>query len=1330
MEPETIPKNGANPKSLMSRGNFKIFTALIFFAGIFVFNTCNKDKETNVSQKVIDKVNEAKEFDVKDVWERKEEIVNGTHTSETVGSDDRDDPKLRRFSEPDLPCFTYNVDWDCDSVKVSASENPDDFAMVDPLASVLWPGNLVQGESLASGVPESIPVTKRQPGNITLAIVSSGSEGATMYRTVDKMQFSNVNQAMNDILSEYKGQGFAKYSFEYNFIESEDDLKFVFNASFKGFGATAKAKLRISNNSTYKYVLVRLHQSYFTMVYDDPAGLDGVFTPDITVKDLENYTGNGNPICYISSVTYGRVYYVLYESTASRDSLSMALNAGFNRFGVDASANVNLDHISTMQKTTATVFQLGGDGEGAFTNAISLDLEAIQKFMDQGVNFSAKNVGAPISYTVKYLKNARTVRMNNTMEYTVQRCDSKMTTKRCPEFPELTTDAAMNVSARTATLGGNITNAGWPEYAERGVVYSSTIIPEIGKGDSEKRISIGMGTGSFTVNVSGLTPLTEYYARAYATNTEGTVYGDPVSFTTDKALPTLTTNSVTTFTARTATLGGNISFVGEPHYTERGVVYSSTGIPTTATGQKAPNIGIGEGSFNVNVSGLTPLTEYYARAYAINDEGTAYGDPPVSFTTPAALPVVSIDEPTNITTNSALVSGIITDAGKPEYTERGFCYNTLGNPEITGAGNVKIPVSGATSEFPYNITGLSENITYHVRAYAISTAGTGYSDEVRFTTGTALALATIEPGEIKATSAKLGVEITNAGNPPYTEIGVCYATTPNPATDNKKEIAGNKEGEFYTTVTGLTVNTMYYVRAYGINSEGTKYGKEVFFTTANGLPIVTTNNITSYTATTAILGGNIIDIGTPQYSERGVVYATTPSPTTANTKKIIAGAVQTGEFSERFTGLLPNIRYYVRAYAINTVGTTYGNEESFTTSNVPTLTTTAASNITPTSVRLGGNITNAGVPPNTERGVVYATTPNPTTANTKKASEYPGTTGSFTVDVDGLTPGSTYYVRAYAINAEGTYYGSTQVQFTTSDKYYRDDKGVIQERPASAIEVTPTAKFEGGWYYVPKNKPVTLSARTTFKGTVHLILEDGCIFTVTGGINLPDDGSQLIIYGQSTATNMGKLIAKGSANAAGIGGNKGSNCGTVTINGGNIEATGGDGSNGGNGTRNTDFLGFTSSWTGGNGGNGAGIGGGGGSGSTSWDSTNKGSTFGANGSGGGSGGVITINGGTVTATGGARGVGGNNVKNGGSGGGGGGQGAGIGGGGGGGHGAAGGGDHTQKGNDGQNAVALGKGGNGGDAYNGGGWSAGHAGGNAATYKKNGGTVKANGVVTQ
>jgi len=169
------------------------------------------------------------------------------------------------------------------------------------------------------------------------------------------------------------------------------------------------------------------------MVYDDPAGLDGVFTPDITVRDLQNYTGNGNPICYISSVTYGRIYYLLYESSATKEELNAALAFSYNGTFYGAKVEAEANFAKTMTQTNARVFQIGGNAERGFTPAMALDMEAIKEFLDAGANFSAKSPGAPISYTVKYLKNAKVVRMNNTMEYEIENCTTETTENECYE---------------------------------------------------------------------------------------------------------------------------------------------------------------------------------------------------------------------------------------------------------------------------------------------------------------------------------------------------------------------------------------------------------------------------------------------------------------------------------------------------------------------------------------------------------------------------------------------------------------------------------------------------------------------------------------------------------------------------------------------------------------------------------------------------------------------------------------------------------------------------------------------------------------------------------
>jgi uncharacterized protein (TIGR02145 family) len=137
-------------------------------------------------------------------------------------------------------------------------------------------------------------------------------------------------------------------------------------------------------------------------------------------------------------------------------------------------------------------------------------------------------------------------------------------------------------------------------------------------------------------------------------------------------------------------------------------------------------------------------------------------------------------------------------------------------------------------------------------------------------------------------------------------------------------------------------------------------------------------------------------------------------------------------FVSSITSLNPNTLYYIRAYATNSVGTSYGNEISFTTLPnpvLPTVTTTAVSNIAQTTATGGGNVTADGYATVSARGVCWSTSSNPTTAGSYN-SEGSGT-GTFTSNLTGLTAGTLYYVRAYATNSVGTAYGN-EINFNTS----------------------------------------------------------------------------------------------------------------------------------------------------------------------------------------------------------------------------------------------------------------------------------------------------------
>ena len=190
----------------------------------------------------------------------------------------------------------------------------------------------------------------------------------------------------------------------------------------------------------------------------------------------------------------------------------------------------------------------------------------------------------------------------------------------------VTTTSGSSITAYSLVMGGSITSDGGSPVFERGVCWGTTSNPLT----TTNKVPIGSGTGAFSTTISGLSPSTTYYFRAYAVNNLGTAYGNDVTVTMLSALPTLTTTTVSAITTTTATSGGNITYEGVSTVTSHGVCWSTTLNPTTANSKTTD--GSGSGTFTSSLTGLTPGTQYYVRAYATNGTGTGYGVQ-VNFTT-------------------------------------------------------------------------------------------------------------------------------------------------------------------------------------------------------------------------------------------------------------------------------------------------------------------------------------------------------------------------------------------------------------------------------------------------------------------------------------------------------------------------------------------------------------------------------------------------------------------------------------------------------------------------------------------------------------------------
>ena len=195
--------------------------------------------------------------------------------------------------------------------------------------------------------------------------------------------------------------------------------------------------------------------------------------------------------------------------------------------------------------------------------------------------------------------------------------------KKKEEVPVITTTAVSNITATTATSGGNITNEGSSTVISRGVCWSIGTTPTI----ADSKTTDGAGAGSFTSSIINLFGGTTYFVRAYATNTTGIGYGMALSFKTTgqpPSAPIVTTQDVTSIQTSSATLNGTVNAM----YYSTTVTFEygeTTGYGSTITATQSPVTGNTNTNLSANITGLTVGTTYHYRIKAVNSLGTTYG---------------------------------------------------------------------------------------------------------------------------------------------------------------------------------------------------------------------------------------------------------------------------------------------------------------------------------------------------------------------------------------------------------------------------------------------------------------------------------------------------------------------------------------------------------------------------------------------------------------------------------------------------------------------------------------------------------------------------------
>lgn len=188
-------------------------------------------------------------------------------------------------------------------------------------------------------------------------------------------------------------------------------------------------------------------------------------------------------------------------------------------------------------------------------------------------------------------------------------------------LPTVSTGSITAITATTATGSGTVSSDGGATVTDRGIQWSLYSNFSVIAGSA----SGGSGTGSFTANMTGLTPGTTYYVRAYATNSVGIAISYNMSFTTT-AVPIVSTYPATAIGSNFVTYNGSVDSDSGSYVTIRGflIILASKGTPSLSNYDTLTNNGTGIGSYSTSQF-LTSNTSYAYRAYATNANGTGYG---------------------------------------------------------------------------------------------------------------------------------------------------------------------------------------------------------------------------------------------------------------------------------------------------------------------------------------------------------------------------------------------------------------------------------------------------------------------------------------------------------------------------------------------------------------------------------------------------------------------------------------------------------------------------------------------------------------------------------
>jgi thiol-activated cytolysin len=371
----------------------QIYSILILFGFSFILlNACKKDEQNTDS--IVGVLELAGQF---------EQPVTMQETLATSTSEKEEN----------------GMQWTCETTDYSIQDGAggnEGFPLFSPNASVIYPGSLLQGNSLNDATPKIIAVD-RAGGSFSTDVVDGNLQPSFTVNSVIK---SEVVIAVNNIIAGSTGIVPANFSLKVSNVQSREQFAMDLGVDIDTKFTEIESKLSFSTDKEYRRFSVKLNQSFYTMSFDIPTSLDQIFAPTVTAEDLSRYVGPGNPVCYISDVTYGRIYYMLFESTSTITEMDASINASFNGITNKVDGEVEVDYLSQLSDLKIQVFAYGGESSSSLLTINASNLNDLSALLAES---SVIESGRPISYVVRNVYDNQIVSTQLATNYSVTNCE-------------------------------------------------------------------------------------------------------------------------------------------------------------------------------------------------------------------------------------------------------------------------------------------------------------------------------------------------------------------------------------------------------------------------------------------------------------------------------------------------------------------------------------------------------------------------------------------------------------------------------------------------------------------------------------------------------------------------------------------------------------------------------------------------------------------------------------------------------------------------------------------------------------------------------------------